>query len=220
MAVKFARICTKTLETSKDLSMSRPCLFTRIKSLPREIERRSCRRTWRNTCKDRVKTEDEFETAVRMTSGPFIPLYLTWLYFWTVVYGVTDYFEAGLIALAVVGILQILSCLFCHWSVHVRCLFTCSTENIPTLATVIKVVPTANNGSPELLNLLHEQDKETQKEVILVSTFKRQSMCMIVKKRSNSARLHFQSTNPWDITTVVKDIRKKLRLKEPRKNMD
>ena len=58
--------------------------------------------------------------------GPFIPIYLTWLYFWTVVYGVTDYFEAGLIALAVVGILQVLSCLFCHWSVHVRCLFTCS----------------------------------------------------------------------------------------------
>ena len=29
--------------------------------------------------------------------APFIPIYLTWLYFWTVVYGVTDYFEAGLI---------------------------------------------------------------------------------------------------------------------------
>lgn len=58
--------------------------------------------------------------------APFIPIYLTWLYFWTVVYGVTDYFEAGLIALAAVGLLQILSCLFCHWSVHVRCFFTCS----------------------------------------------------------------------------------------------
>lgn len=65
--------------------------------------------------------------------GPFIPIYLTWLYFWTVVYGVTDYFEAGLIALAVVGILQILSCLFCHWSVHVRCLFTCSVVRIPLI---------------------------------------------------------------------------------------
>ena len=63
--------------------------------------------------------------------GPFIPIYLTWLYFWTVVYGVTDYFEAGLIALAAVGILQVLSCLFCHWSVHVRCLFTCSAVRIP-----------------------------------------------------------------------------------------
>ncbi|XP_027037103.1 manganese-transporting ATPase 13A1-like [Pocillopora damicornis] len=98
--------------------------------------------------------------------APFIPIYLTWIYFWTMVYGVTDYFEAGLIALAAIGILQILSMLFCHWSVHVRCLFTCSSEKSPTLATVIKVVPTANNGSPELLNLHHEQDGETQKEVI------------------------------------------------------
>lgn len=72
--------------------------------------------------------------------GPFIPLYLTWLYFWTVVYGVTDYFEAGLIALAVVGILQILSCLFCHWSVHVRCLFTCSTVRIPLINNLLYVV--------------------------------------------------------------------------------
>lgn len=63
--------------------------------------------------------------------APFIPIYMIWLYFWTVVYGVTDYFEAGLIALAVVGLLQILSCLFCHWSVHVRCFFTCSTVRIP-----------------------------------------------------------------------------------------
>ncbi|XP_073242423.1 endoplasmic reticulum transmembrane helix translocase-like [Porites lutea] len=98
--------------------------------------------------------------------APFIPIYLTWLYFWTVVYGVTDYFEAGLIALAAVGLLQILSCLFCHWSVHVRCFFTCSGETSPDLATVIKVVPTANNGSPELLKLHHEQDKETKKNII------------------------------------------------------
>ena len=62
--------------------------------------------------------------------APFIPIYLTWLYLWTVVYGVTDYFEAGLIALAVVGLLQILSCLFCHWSVHVRCFFTCSKVSL------------------------------------------------------------------------------------------
>lgn len=62
--------------------------------------------------------------------APFIPIYLIWLYLWAVVYGVTDYFEAGLIALAVVGLLQILSCLFCHWSVHVRCFFTCSTVRI------------------------------------------------------------------------------------------
>ena len=62
--------------------------------------------------------------------GPFIPIYLIWLYFWTVVYGLTDYFEAGLIALAGIGILQVLCCLFCHWSVHVRCFLTCSAVGI------------------------------------------------------------------------------------------
>ncbi|XP_067057939.1 endoplasmic reticulum transmembrane helix translocase-like isoform X1 [Acropora muricata] len=97
---------------------------------------------------------------------PFIPIYVAWLYLWTVVYGISDYFEAGLIALAVVGLLQILCCLFCHWSVHVRCFFTCSAETSAAVATVIKVVPTANNGSPELLNLHHEQDKETKREII------------------------------------------------------
>lgn len=61
---------------------------------------------------------------------PFIPVYVAWLYLWTVVYGISDYFEAGLIALAVVGLLQILCCLFCHWSVHVRCFFTCSAVSI------------------------------------------------------------------------------------------
>lgn len=58
---------------------------------------------------------------------PFIPLYLTWLYVWVVVYGVNEYFEAGLIVLAIIGCVQILSCLFCHWSVHVRSFFTCSS---------------------------------------------------------------------------------------------
>lgn len=45
-------------------------------------------------------------------------------------------------------------------------------------------------------------------------------MSMIVKKRNNSARWLFQSVKPWNITTVVEVIRKKQRLKEPRKNMD
>ena len=43
-------------------------------------------------------------------------------------------------------------------------LFYVVQENIPTLATVIKVVPTANNGSPELLNLLHEQVSALEKQ--------------------------------------------------------
>jgi len=61
---------------------------------------------------------------------PFIPLYILWLYGWVVLYGVKEYFEAGLIALAIIGCLQILSGLFCHWSVHVRSFFTCTSVSV------------------------------------------------------------------------------------------
>ncbi|KAK3747846.1 hypothetical protein QZH41_015991 [Actinostola sp. cb2023] len=61
---------------------------------------------------------------------------------------------------------DILSCLFCHWSVHVRSFFTCSSTSNPSKATVVKVVPTPNNGSPELLNLHHDKDKNTGQDVI------------------------------------------------------
>lgn len=62
--------------------------------------------------------------------------------------------------------------------------------------------------------------KKKHKNRLFGSIFKRQSMSMIVKKRNNSARWLFQSVKPWNITTVVEVIRKKQRLKEPRKNMD
>ncbi len=58
--------------------------------------------------------------------APFIFLYGAWLYVWAFVYGIEEYYEAGLIALAVIGILQILTVLFCLWFVEVRCLLTCS----------------------------------------------------------------------------------------------
>lgn len=59
--------------------------------------------------------------------APFLPLYLIWLYTWVTVFGVSEYFEAGMIILAGIGIVQILSGLFCHWSVHVLAFFTCSS---------------------------------------------------------------------------------------------
>nr|KAG5706602.1 hypothetical protein BaRGS_005672 [Batillaria attramentaria] len=53
---------------------------------------------------------------------------------WTVVYGVDDYFEAGLIAFAIIGLVQILTALFCLWSIEVRCWMTCSKrEDEPEL---------------------------------------------------------------------------------------
>lgn len=62
--------------------------------------------------------------------GPFVILYCIWLYVWTFNYGVSEYFEAGMIAVAVIGILQILTCLFCHWSVHIRCWLSCKKVSV------------------------------------------------------------------------------------------
>ncbi|PSN36028.1 Manganese-transporting ATPase 13A1 [Blattella germanica] len=89
---------------------------------------------------------------------PFLILYATWLYGWVFVYGAEDYYEAGLIGIAVIGLLQILSCLCCHWSVHVQCFLTCKNEKDPLKAKVAKVVPTANNGSSELVSVHHFKD--------------------------------------------------------------
>nr|CAG4651569.1 EOG090X00J5 [Triops cancriformis] len=91
---------------------------------------------------------------------PFVGLYAAWLYNWVFVYGVTDYYEPGLIALAAVGVLQILTVLFCHWSVHIQCLFTCRKEPDPYKAKVVKAVPTPNNGSAELLRLHQAKDAD------------------------------------------------------------
>lgn len=56
---------------------------------------------------------------------PFIFLYSIWLYIWMYVYGFHEFSEAGFVGIAVVGILQILSCLCCYWSVHIQCFLTC-----------------------------------------------------------------------------------------------
>ena len=55
---------------------------------------------------------------------PFLFIYAGWFYSWTVIYGLDDYYEAGLIVFAGIGLLQILTALFCLWSVHVRCILT------------------------------------------------------------------------------------------------
>jgi len=55
---------------------------------------------------------------------PFVLIYATWLYLWTIVYGIDEYWELGLIALAVIGIIHILVCLSCYWSVHIRAKLT------------------------------------------------------------------------------------------------
>jgi len=94
---------------------------------------------------------------------PFLTLYGCWLYGWFFVYGVEEYYEAGLIGVAVIGLVQILSCLCCHWSVHVQCFLTCKSERDPLKSKVAKVIPTANNGSSELVSVHHYKDEVNQR---------------------------------------------------------
>lgn len=90
-------------------------------------------------------------TLIHGYSLPFIFLYGAWFYLWVFVYGVDEHLEAGWLALAVIGIIQILVSLSCYWSVHVRTLLTCSATDDPLKAVLAKVIPTPNNGSSQLV---------------------------------------------------------------------
>jgi manganese-transporting P-type ATPase len=63
--------------------------------------------------------------AFHGTIFPFLFLYGSWFYFWVFVYGVSDYYEAGLVTLVGIAIVQIFTCLCCFWSVHFRVFTSC-----------------------------------------------------------------------------------------------
>lgn len=91
---------------------------------------------------------------------PFITLQTTWIYNWIFVYGVENYYHEGLVGIAAIGVLQLFLCLCCQWSVHVYCFLNCSSTNDPYKSTVVKVIPTPNNGSSELVKLYHDNKKQ------------------------------------------------------------
>nr|XP_061805695.1 endoplasmic reticulum transmembrane helix translocase-like [Nerophis lumbriciformis] len=115
-------------------------------------------------------TGDELVSSVtlyrrrpRLFHGTVLPflavLYPGWLYVWLGMYGASEYPEAGLLALAAIGIAHVLTALSGYWSVHAHCWLTCSKEADPNKATLAKVVPTPNNGSAELVTLQRDQDE-------------------------------------------------------------
>lgn len=86
-------------------------------------------------------TGDELVSSValyrrrpRLLHGTVLPflavLYPGWMYVWLGVYGAADYPEAGLLALAAIGIAHVLTALSGYWSVHAHCWLTCSKVNI------------------------------------------------------------------------------------------
>lgn len=62
---------------------------------------------------------------LHLTIFPFFLLYVLWFYFWVFVYGIEDYYEAGLITVVGIACVQIFTCLCCFWSVHFRTLVSC-----------------------------------------------------------------------------------------------
>nr|XP_018900940.1 PREDICTED: manganese-transporting ATPase 13A1 [Bemisia tabaci] len=97
---------------------------------------------------------------------PFIFLYSGWVYLWLFVYGLEELQESGYIGIAVIAVCQILSCLACYWSVHVQSFFACNRVKNIKSATIAKVIPTANNGSSEMVTLHRYMDEKKQEELI------------------------------------------------------
>uniref|UniRef100_A0A8C3XMS7 ATPase 13A1 n=1 Tax=Chelydra serpentina TaxID=8475 RepID=A0A8C3XMS7_CHESE len=129
---------------------------------------------------------DELVSAVtlyrrrpRLLHGTVLPfvagLYPAWLWLWGprvwAAWGELDEAEAGsgrgppeaaLLALAAIGVAQLLTALSGLWSVHAHCALTCVREPSPRKATLAKVVPTPNNGSAELVPLHRDQGEDGQ----------------------------------------------------------
>ena len=109
---------------------------------------------------DEVLSIELFKSSPLLLHGyvvPFICLYTIYFSIWIFVYGMFNYFEVGCIILAFLGIVQILVCLACHWSIHVRAKLTARKVIDIHNADCVKVIPTPNNGYPELIRLHHSK---------------------------------------------------------------
>ncbi|EFX70258.1 hypothetical protein DAPPUDRAFT_217456 [Daphnia pulex] len=108
----------------------------------------------------KVSLHNPLPTIIHGYSLPFIFLYGLWFYLWVFVYGVEEYPEAGWITLAGIGLIQVLVSLSCYWSVHIRTFLTCTSTSNPLEAIYVKVVPTPNNGSSQLVPIQRTKDVE------------------------------------------------------------
>ncbi|XP_043249051.1 endoplasmic reticulum transmembrane helix translocase [Colletes gigas] len=91
---------------------------------------------------------------------PSVLLHALWIYCWIFVYGIDEYYDAGLVGIAAIALFQIFICLSCQWSVHIHTFLNCSSEKNTYKAKIAKVVPTPNNGSSELVKLHHSEQQE------------------------------------------------------------
>uniref|UniRef100_A0A7N5ZRR9 Endoplasmic reticulum transmembrane helix translocase n=1 Tax=Anabas testudineus TaxID=64144 RepID=A0A7N5ZRR9_ANATE len=92
----------------------------------------------RGTGDELVSSVTLYRRRPRLLHGTVLPflavLYPSWLYVWLGVYGASDYPEAGLLALAAIGIAHVLTALSGYWSVHAHCWLTCSKNGEANLS--------------------------------------------------------------------------------------
>ncbi|CAF4331854.1 unnamed protein product [Rotaria socialis] len=100
---------------------------------------------------------------LHLNIGPFFFLYILWFSIWTFHFGLGDYPELGMIITVIIAILQIITCLFCYWFVQIRAFMQCTPEKSPWKAELVVVKPTANNGYPEIVPLLHGKNPHDQR---------------------------------------------------------
>lgn len=84
-------------------------------------------------------------------SGIVLPFALTYLlafYAW-----LWHNYGDGLLVVGGIIFIHILTTLCCYWSVHVLAFLNCRQVKLPKEAMLVKVVPTANNGSSEMVRL-------------------------------------------------------------------
>uniref|UniRef100_A0A5K3FND9 Cation-transporting ATPase n=1 Tax=Mesocestoides corti TaxID=53468 RepID=A0A5K3FND9_MESCO len=93
---------------------------------------------------------------------PFVALYSIWFGYWFGTLGASEYLELGLIGVAVIGVIQILTALFCFWFVPVRCLLMFRKEKSVSQATFAKVVPPPNTGYTTVVRIFHTKSIATQ----------------------------------------------------------
>ncbi|XP_050535234.1 endoplasmic reticulum transmembrane helix translocase [Daktulosphaira vitifoliae] len=93
---------------------------------------------------------------------PFVILYAAWSYIYIFTSDFIDLYFFGILTIAIA---QILCSLCCYWSVSFRCLVSCRYVSNPHEATLVKVIPTPNNGFTELVLLKSYKDENKDKVI-------------------------------------------------------
>lgn len=82
-----------------------------------------------------VTLHKTYPIALSGVVWPFVLLYFLCLFF---IYQSDDeYYEIGLISLAVIGCFHILTCLCCYWSVHILAFLNCRKVSVHVFHTDI-----------------------------------------------------------------------------------